>query len=96
MADGEVRVYHRTQRILVNPVTNVPTIVFAGPVGPAGPSGSGVPAGGDENELLAKASNVDGDVVWVQFPVVDGDGNPVKITVSDTEPVSPNIGDVWI
>lgn len=96
MADGEVIAYIRTQRIEVNPANGRVTISYAGPVGPAGPAGSGVPAGGDENELLAKASAANGDVVWVPFPVVDGDGNPVKITVSDTEPASPNIGDVWI
>lgn len=96
MADGEIIAYVRTQRILVNPANGRVTIVLAGPVGPAGPSGSGVPSGGTEDQLLAKASNANGDVVWVQFPVVDGDGNPVKITVSDTEPTSPNLGDVWI
>lgn len=96
MADGEVIAYIRTQRLLVNPANGRVTIAIAGAVGPAGPAGSGVPSGGTEDQLLAKASNVDGDVVWVQFPVVDGDGNPVKITVSDTEPTSPSIGDVWI
>lgn len=71
VADGEVIAYIRTQRILVNPANGRVTIVFAGPAGPAGPpgedgaAGGGVPSGGTEGQVLAKASDTDLDVEWV-------------------------------
>lgn len=49
----------------------------AGPTGPAGADGadgSGVPAGGGDGQLLAKASLTDGDVEWIDPPSGGGGG----------------------
>lgn len=39
----------------------------AGPVGPQGPVGNGVPAGGNEGQIVAKASATDYDVEWIDY-----------------------------
>ena len=44
------------------------TVAVTGPQGPAGepgPSGVGVPTGGDTGQVLAKASSADHDTIWV-------------------------------
>lgn len=91
-----IKVFTYTQRIVVDPADNSVTIVNAGPQGPAGASGSGVPTGGETYEILSKLSNSDGDVDWISYPLVDNTGAPVQGIVSATEPVSPSVGTVWI
>jgi hypothetical protein len=73
----ELSILQRSQRIVVEPTSRSVSIVNAGPVGPTGPTGlpgepgeaeNGVPAGGEPDELLAKASGDDYDVEWVAAP----------------------------
>lgn len=49
--------------IVVEDVTQV-TVVIPGIQGPAGASGTGVPAGGATGQVLTKKSNADGDADW--------------------------------
>ncbi len=73
----ELNVVQRSQRIVVEPSSRSVSIINAGPVGPTGPTGppgepgeaeNGIPAGGEPDELLAKASGDDYDVEWVAAP----------------------------
>ena len=60
-----------------------------GPQGPKGEDGSGVPAGGTIGQVLKKASNNDGDVIWGDE---SGGGGSLNHTYSTSE---QSIG-IWI
>lgn len=53
----------------------------AGADGADGADGSGVPAGGTTGQLLAKASETDGDVEWVD-PLSGGASDPLDLTTT--------------
>jgi hypothetical protein len=55
--------------------------------GPRGVHGAGVPVGGSQGQILAKATSNDYDTLWINLP---------NITVSATAPGSPSIGDLWV
>lgn len=66
-----------------------------GAAGPTGPGNAGViPAGGIAGQILAKASNADYDMIWVDPPnstlSLDGGGvtGPVTSTVSGGSPTA--------
>jgi hypothetical protein len=61
--------------------------------GPRGVHGAGVPVGGSQGQILAKATSNDYDTLWINPPA--GAGSP-NITVSATAPGSPAIGDLWV
>ena len=71
-----------------------------GPQGPAGHNGTGVPTGGTEDQILAKASDVDGVFKWTDRPAtVFGDpGTPygaTEVIETDTSggvPISTLVG----
>lgn len=67
--------------------TGVGSNVITGGRGPIGEPGVGVPAGGTTNQYLSKTSDTDYATSWADV---------TKVTVSDTEPVSPSVNDVWI
>jgi hypothetical protein len=73
----ELNVVQRSQRIVVEPSSRSVSLINAGPIGPTGATGptgpvgeaeNGIPAGGEPDELLAKASGDDYDVEWVAAP----------------------------
>ena len=45
-------------------------------IGPPGPAGVGVPAGGTTGQVIAKASSEDYDTVWVEQTGGGSDGFP--------------------
>lgn len=53
-------------------VTTLVEIAGAGPQGPQGDPGVGIPKGGDTNALLAKTSPADDDADWTNVPTVYG------------------------
>lgn len=53
-------------------------------VGEAGPPGAGVPAGGTDTQVLAKASNADYDTEWV---AAGGGGGGAPVIIQDGPPV---------
>ena len=57
--------------------------VPGGATGGQGDAGEGVPAGGDDTQILAKASDADYDTEWVAAPTGGGGG-----TVTTSDPVS--------
>lgn len=48
----------------------------------------GIPGGGSAGQVLAKKSDAQFDVEWVTVAT--------KITVGNTPPVAPNVGDLWV
>lgn len=50
---------------------NLVVVSTPGPQGAKGPSGEGVPDGGDAGQLLHKLSGADGDADWTGVPTVD-------------------------
>jgi hypothetical protein len=61
-----------------------------GAPGPAGPTGPGVAAGGTAGQVLTKINATDYNTNW-QTPVV-----PPGTIISDTPPVSPSPGTLWL
>jgi len=59
---SDITVVSRTQKIIVDMSTGSVSVINAGPQGPPGFS---LPLGGTTGQVLAKASNADGDVEWV-------------------------------
>lgn len=64
----EINVVAKTQIIVVESPSSSISVINAGPQGPAGPSGSGVPSGGTTGQVLAKLSNTNGHVGWIDLP----------------------------
>lgn len=60
---SEINVISRSQRIVVDMPTRTVSVIFGGPIGPAGPQV--VPPGGTTGQVLAKLSDADYDVGWV-------------------------------
>ena len=63
MSSGEIVLNHVTQRLIVDMPTRTVSIIMAGPIGPAGPNP--IPPGGTTGQVLAKLSDDDYDVGWV-------------------------------
>lgn len=71
---------------------NLTVAAASEPTEPTDPTGSGLPAGGTTNQLLAKKSNADGDAQWVNGYTHPANHSPAIISqdadnrfVSDTE-----------
>lgn len=62
---GDINVVQRTQRIIVDMASASASVINAGPQGPAGIS---MPAGGTTGQILAKVSDDDYDVAWIDPP----------------------------
>lgn len=58
--------------------------------GPQGPPGGPVPVGGTTDQVLAKASNTDGHVKWV-----DAGGGAAAVWIDESAPSDPN-ANLWI
>ena len=53
-----------------------------GPVGPDGPAGIGIPAGGTDGQVLAKESNTDYDTGWIDNEPTTEEDRPVPYSVT--------------
>ncbi len=75
--------------IILNTVATPTQIVLSGGLrGEPGPTGAGVPAGGDVDQVLAKSSGTDYDTEWVDIPSapvssVNGETGAVVLTTAD-------------
>lgn len=73
----DINVISRTQHITVDPASGSVSVINAGPMGPGGPSGVGIPPGGLTGQVLTKLSNADYHVGWV--------GGAMSFTFGDYE-----------
>jgi hypothetical protein len=64
-----------------------------GEQGDGGGGGTGIPAGGTKDQVLAKNSGVDGDAIWKTILATSG---LAKLSVGPVAPVGPGIGDLWV
>lgn len=65
---SDINVLQKSIRLIVGMPTRTVSVVQAGPVGPAGVSGAGVPVGGATGQVLQKASGTDFDTEWADRP----------------------------